>query len=111
MYDDSAPARTPAITTAAKQIANFPENMTLETSVSLLIVMDMENPLFVLKVMHEEFRLTWADAEDGGLAFDRIPMDISEIYPSMGLLADLSSSGAPSTLGWYLVSNISSIYI
>ena len=74
--------------TAAKQMANFPENMTLETSVSLLIVMDMENPLFVLKVMHEEFRLTWADAEDGGLAFDRIPMDISEIYPLTSLVVD-----------------------
>ena len=40
---------------AAKQMANFPENMGLETSVSLMIVMDMENPLFLLKVMQDSF--------------------------------------------------------
>ena len=74
--------------TAAKQMANFPENMGLETSVSLMIVMDMENPLFLLKVMHEEFRVTWTDEEGSGLAFDRIPMDISEIYPLTSLVVD-----------------------
>ena len=67
----------------AKQMADNPDS-----TVSLLIVMDMANPLFLLKVMHENYKLQWIENEDGSLTVDHTPMVLTTIDPLRSLGID-----------------------